>query len=114
MSTSKEAWDAARETDHATSIPIDVGDAAIHYKTTAHDSLQTICTIAPVCNDKLVVDGKYTVYRVKKNGAVMHHERGPLAIPVGRVQEVVDYVVENTDYVVTSINDEEYYSRDDQ
>lgn len=109
MTRSKDAWDVARETDYATSIPIDVADAAIRYGNQAHEPLQRICTMAPVNGNAIDEDETYTVYRVKDHGAVMYHDRGPLALPIGRVKEVVDAVVEETGYIVTDFFDDAYY-----
>jgi len=110
---SKNAWDAAQEADYATSIPIDVAKAAIHHSRGRSDpALERIVTIAPHDLRSLNEDEEYVVYKIRDTGAVMYHERGPLSMPIGRVQEVVDHVVRETDYIVTNVSNEEYYSLD--
>lgn len=105
-----DAWQIATACENAWNLPLSLMDALLEHEYTNHVDVEHVATIAPVDGNRIVEDEVMDVTQVGENGAILHDERGAVAMSVGHVQDVVDEVVQETDYIVIEVSDNEHYT----
>lgn len=100
--TTQALYKALCDSNHANSVPIDVADAAVSFSNANHNPYQEIAKLQTVDGNAVNPDSTARMYRVKDTGAVLlcKNRKAAFAFPAGRVDEVINTVCENTDYIV--------------
>jgi len=100
----REVYDLLDGHDHASSIPIDVAQASVLYQ---QSNPSTIYELQTISENELDSDSRLVVHRILDSGAVMQadNRKAAWAFPVGRTEDVIDEVVENTEYIITKNNE---------
>lgn len=91
-----------KDHQHASSIPIDVAKGAVHHQG-GNGPLESLVYLKTVDGNELDKSSQIVGYQVRDTGAVLlpKNERGAWACPIGRLEDVVNEIVENTGYIIT-------------
>lgn len=108
MSDTRQIYQTLKAYEHTRSIPIDVAMAAIAYHTQHLSSHRDVVTLQTVDENELNLESTVKAYKVRKHGGVIKpdDESFAFAFPIGRLDEIIDVLCDQTAYIVVERNDE--------